>query len=134
MDKPTTSHRQRVWVTTAEACSALGMSRETLRQLRLRGVLTPGKHYRRWDCTQSRPPAVAPGERGDHDHRLESAAPVEISGRNGRAAHLGRHGHLRQRPHYLDPLADAAVAAIISIMVPVAFLLGAHRRRSPRIH
>lgn len=28
------------------------MSRDTLRQLRLRGVLTPGKHYRRWGCTQ----------------------------------------------------------------------------------
>jgi len=39
---------------TAEACAALGMSRETLRQLRLRGVLTPGKHYRRWGCTQGR--------------------------------------------------------------------------------
>ena len=44
MDTPTTSSRQRVWVTTAEACAALGMSRETLRQLRLRGVLPPGKH------------------------------------------------------------------------------------------
>ena len=32
------------------------MSRETLRQLRLRGVLTPGKHYRRWGCTQGRGP------------------------------------------------------------------------------
>ncbi|NQW38873.1 MAG: helix-turn-helix domain-containing protein, partial [Cyanobacteria bacterium] len=51
MDTPTTPTRQRVWVTTAEACTALGMSRETLRQLRLRGVLTPGKHYRRWGCT-----------------------------------------------------------------------------------
>jgi hypothetical protein len=53
---PPTSGRQRVWVTTAEACTALGMSRETLRQLRLRGVLTPGKHYRRWGCTQGRGP------------------------------------------------------------------------------
>ena len=26
------------------------------RQLRLRGVLTPGKHYRRWGCTQGRSP------------------------------------------------------------------------------
>ena len=32
------------------------MSRETLRQLRLRGVLTPGKHYRCWGCTQGRDP------------------------------------------------------------------------------
>jgi hypothetical protein len=32
------------------------MGRETLRQLRLRGVLTPGKHYRRWGCTQGRGP------------------------------------------------------------------------------
>ena len=44
MDTPTTAARHRVWVTTAEACAALGMSRETFRQLRLRGVLTPGKH------------------------------------------------------------------------------------------
>ena len=42
MDTPTTSSRQRVWVTTAEACAAQGMSREILRQLLLRGVLTPG--------------------------------------------------------------------------------------------
>jgi hypothetical protein len=52
----TTPTRQRVWVTTAEACAALGMSRETLRQLRLRGALTPGEHYRRWGCTQGRGP------------------------------------------------------------------------------
>ena len=51
---PTTAARHRVWVTTAEACAALGMSREALRQLRLRVVLTPGKHYRRWGCTQGR--------------------------------------------------------------------------------
>jgi hypothetical protein len=37
MDTPTTSSHQRVWVTTTKACAALGMSRETLRQLRLRG-------------------------------------------------------------------------------------------------
>lgn len=36
------------------ACIALGMSRETLRWLRLRGVLTPCKHYRCWGCTQCR--------------------------------------------------------------------------------
>ena len=42
-------------MTTAEACAALEMSRETLRQLRLRGV-TPGKHYRRWGCTQGQGP------------------------------------------------------------------------------
>ena len=53
METATTPTRQRVWVTTAEACTALGMSRETLRQLRLRGVLTPGKHYRRWGRTHS---------------------------------------------------------------------------------
>jgi hypothetical protein len=32
------------------------MSRETLRRLRLRGVLSPVKHYRRWGCTQGRGP------------------------------------------------------------------------------
>lgn len=51
---PPPSGRHRVWVTSAEACAGLGMSRETLRRLRLRGVLTPGKHYRRWGCTQGR--------------------------------------------------------------------------------
>ena len=35
---------------------ALGISRETLRRLRLRGVFQPGKHFRRWGCTQSRGP------------------------------------------------------------------------------
>jgi hypothetical protein len=44
METKVSTTRQRVWVTTADACAALGMSRETLRQLRLRGVLTPGKH------------------------------------------------------------------------------------------
>jgi len=48
MDTATTPTRQRVWVTTAEACAALGMSRETLRQLRLRGVLTPGRGPLQW--------------------------------------------------------------------------------------
>lgn len=32
------------------------MSRETLRQLRQRGVLQSGKHYRRWGCTEGRGP------------------------------------------------------------------------------
>ena len=56
METATTPTRQRVWVTTAEACAALGMSRETLRQLGLRGVHTQVKHYRRWGCTQSKGP------------------------------------------------------------------------------
>ena len=56
MDITATPNRHRTWVTTAEACAALGMSRETLRQLRLRGVLIPGKHNRRWSCTQGRGP------------------------------------------------------------------------------
>ena len=48
--------RQRAWITTAEVCDWLGISRETLRQLRLRGVLLPGKHFRRWGCTQGKGP------------------------------------------------------------------------------
>ena len=52
----TTSTRQRAWISTADACTALGMSRETLRRLRMRGILQPGKHYRRWGCTQGRGP------------------------------------------------------------------------------
>ncbi len=48
--------KERIWVTTAEACEVLGMSRETLRQLRLRGILLPGKHFRRWGCTEGKGP------------------------------------------------------------------------------
>lgn len=33
--------RQRAWITTAEVCEWLGISRETLRQLRLRGFCNP---------------------------------------------------------------------------------------------
>ena len=80
------------------------------------------------------PGPMAPQEwEGQHD-RLEPAAPVGGNGRNGCAAHLDRPGHLRQRQLCLDPPADAAVAAIISKLVPVAFLLGAHGCRSARIH
>ena len=50
------SGRTRVWLSTAETCEVLGISRETLRRLRLRGVFQPGKHFRRWGCTQSRGP------------------------------------------------------------------------------
>jgi len=39
-----------------ETCEWLGISRETLRRLRLRGVVQLGKHFRRWGCTQSRGP------------------------------------------------------------------------------
>jgi hypothetical protein len=44
MDTPTPQPqaRQRVWITTAQACRC--------------GVLVPGKHYRRWGCTQGRGP------------------------------------------------------------------------------
>ncbi len=48
--------KERIWVTTAQACEVLGMSRETLRQLRLRGILLPGKHFRRWGCTEGKGP------------------------------------------------------------------------------
>jgi hypothetical protein len=37
-------------------CDALGMSHETLPQLRLRGVHTPGMDDRRWGCTKGRGP------------------------------------------------------------------------------
>jgi hypothetical protein len=56
METPTSTTRQRVWISTAEACELLGISRETLRQLRLRGVLQPGKHFRRWGCTEGKGP------------------------------------------------------------------------------
>ena len=39
---PPPSGRHRAWVTTAEACKALGMSRENTRPPRLRGVPPPG--------------------------------------------------------------------------------------------
>ena len=48
--------RARVWLSTTETCEWLGISRETLRRLRLRGVFQPGKHFRRWGCTQSKGP------------------------------------------------------------------------------
>ncbi len=48
--------KERIWVTTAQACEVLGMSRETLRQLRLRGILLTGKHFRRWGCTEGKGP------------------------------------------------------------------------------
>jgi hypothetical protein len=48
--------KERIWLTTAQACEVLGMSRETLRQLRLRGILLPGKHFRRWGCTEGKGP------------------------------------------------------------------------------
>jgi hypothetical protein len=56
MDAPTTTSRQRAWIPTAEVCDCLGISRETLRRLRLRGVLQPGKHFRRWGCTKGKGP------------------------------------------------------------------------------
>jgi hypothetical protein len=46
--------RQRALITTAEVYEWLGISRETLRQQRFRGVLQPGKHFRRWGCTQGK--------------------------------------------------------------------------------
>ena len=54
--------RHRAWFTTAEVCEWLGISRETLRQLRLRGVLQPGKHFRRWGCTEGKGPLQWHGE------------------------------------------------------------------------
>lgn len=45
----------RVWLTTTEAVDRLGVSRETLRQLRLRGVLKPGQHFRRVGCQPRSP-------------------------------------------------------------------------------
>lgn len=62
MDTQVTTTRQRVWISTAEACELLGISRETLRQLRLRGVLQPGKHFRRWGCTKGKGPLQWHGE------------------------------------------------------------------------
>jgi hypothetical protein len=55
---PPPSGRHRIWVTTAEACAALGMSRETLRQLRLRGVLTPRQALPPRGGTQGRGPLL----------------------------------------------------------------------------
>jgi hypothetical protein len=48
--------RQRAWLTTAAVCEWLAISRETLRELRLRCVLQPGKHFRRRGCTQRKGP------------------------------------------------------------------------------
>ena len=65
---PPPSGRHRVWVTTAEACAALGMSRETLRQPPLGLHSGPGST------------SVAPRERGGHDHGMEqeTSAPLML--------------------------------------------------------
>ena len=62
METQVMATRQRVWISTADACALLGISRETLRQLRLRGVLQPGKHFRRWGCTEGNGPLQWHGE------------------------------------------------------------------------
>lgn len=54
MESAASSGRQRIWIITAEACEVLGISRETIRQLRLRGVLQPRKDFRRWCCTKGK--------------------------------------------------------------------------------
>ena len=93
---PVASGRHRVWVTTAEAYAALGMSRETLRQLRLRVVHTQGKHYRRWGCTHlTGATAMAPGEWGGHHHWLE---PAQLALANDTKTIQGKH-HCLWREH-----------------------------------
>ena len=51
-----------MWISTAKACEQLGVSRETLRKLRHRGVLKPGRDFRRWGCTEDRGPIQWHGE------------------------------------------------------------------------
>lgn len=46
----------RTWISTKELLARVNTSRETLRQLRLRGVLRPGRDYRRWGCTNGKGP------------------------------------------------------------------------------
>lgn len=46
---------QSQWVTTAQASQHLGISRETMRKLRHRGVFKPGQHFRRWSCMDRGP-------------------------------------------------------------------------------
>lgn len=43
------------WITTAEAAKRLGISRETMRKLRHRGVFKPGRDFRRWSCLDRGP-------------------------------------------------------------------------------
>ena len=43
------------WITTAEAARRLGISRETMRKLRHRGVFKPGRDFRRWSCMDRGP-------------------------------------------------------------------------------
>lgn len=86
MSDTASTTRQRAWITTAEVCEWLGISRETLRQLRLRGVLQPGKHFRTLGLhPREGALAVAPQERGGHDHGLEPAQPPAVG---DCAAHL----------------------------------------------
>jgi hypothetical protein len=44
------------WIPTDALLARLGVHRETLRRLRLRGILTPGKHFRRPGCCTDRGP------------------------------------------------------------------------------
>lgn len=56
MSQGPSSQPRRAWLSTADTCALLGLSRETLRRLRQRGILLPGKHFRRWGCTQGKGP------------------------------------------------------------------------------
>lgn len=47
--------RRSPWITTAEAAAQLGTTRETLRRLRKRGILKPGRDFRRWGCSEAGP-------------------------------------------------------------------------------
>jgi len=55
------------------------MSRETLRQLRLRGGAHPGQALQALGLHPGPgAAAVAPGKRGSHDHRVEPAASAPL--------------------------------------------------------
>ena len=43
------------WITTAQAAAQLGITRETMRKLRHRGVFKPGRDFRRWSCMDRGP-------------------------------------------------------------------------------
>jgi len=43
------------WITTAQAAERLGISRETMRKLRHRGIFKPGRDFRRWSCMDRGP-------------------------------------------------------------------------------
>ena len=72
MERSPSTGLPRVWLTTAQTCEMLGMTRETLRQLRLRGVAPAGQALPTLGLHPGQGTApVAQRNHRSHTHRLE---------------------------------------------------------------